>query len=137
MLKIRSLLVSLFLFFSPALALAQAAPAASGSQSGLLSFAPLVLIFIIFYFLLIRPQQKRFKEHQAMVESLKIGNEVFTSSGIFGKVKDIDDKEKLISLEVAEGVVIKILKSSVTQVAESGKKNESEGSGKKNKKSKK
>lgn len=144
MLKFRSLLASLFVFFSsiffPALALAQGAPAAA--QSGFMSFLPLIAIFVIFYFLLIRPQQKKFKEHQAMIESLKIGNEVYTSSGIVGKIKEIDAKENLIFLEIANGVVVKILKGSVSQVVDNKKDDKKDAkvdsaNSKKNKKSKK
>jgi preprotein translocase subunit YajC len=115
MLKIFSLIFAIL----PIAAFANNAP--TNPESGLMSFLPLILIFIIFYFLLIRPQQKKAKEHQEMVNNLKIGNDVCTASGIFGKVKKIDNKEQLIQLEIANNVVIKVLKASVNQVLDSKK----------------
>ena len=94
---------------------------AATQQSGIMSFIPLILIFIIFYFLLIRPQQKKAKLHQQMINELKVGNDVCTISGIFGKIKKIDDKENLVSLEVAPDVIITVLKASVNQVLDSNK----------------
>lgn len=111
----------IFFTLIPSFAFAQTAPAAASTQSQLMSFVPLVLIFIIFYFLLIRPQQKKAKAHQALINDLKIGNDVCTVSGIFGKVRKIDDKENLVFLEVAPDVVITVLKASVNQVLDSNK----------------
>ncbi len=110
---------SLLLIILPSNAFASAATGAP--ESGLMGFMPLILIFAIFYFLLIRPQQKKAKEHQEMVNELKIGNEVCTASGIFGKIKQINDKENMVDLEVADNVVITILKASVNQVLDSKK----------------
>lgn len=78
-------------------------------------FVPLILIFVIFYFLLIRPQQKRIKEHKAMVESLGRGDSVITSGGIVGKVIRIVDNEKA-EIEISENVVVQVIKSTITQV---------------------
>ncbi len=78
-------------------------------------FVPLILIFVIFYFLLIRPQQKRIKEHKAMVESLGRGDNVVTSGGIVGKVIRIVDNEKA-EIEISENVVVQVIKSTITQV---------------------
>jgi len=78
-------------------------------------FVPLILIFVIFYFLLIRPQQKRIKEHKAMVESLSRGDSVVTSGGIVGKVIRIVDNEKA-EIEISENVVVQVIKSTITQV---------------------
>jgi len=71
-------------------------------------FVPLILIFVIFYFLLIRPQQKRIKEHKAMVESLGRGDSVVTSGGIVGKVIRIVDNEKA-EIEISENVVVQVI----------------------------
>ena len=78
-------------------------------------FVPLILIFVIFYFLLIRPQQKRIKEHKAMVESLSRGDSVVTSGGIVGKVIRIVDNDKA-EIEISENVVVQVIKSTITQV---------------------
>ena len=72
----------------------------SGSGSGIAQFIPLILIFVIFYFFLIRPQQKRAKEHKAMVAALKRGDEVVTSGGIVGTVERIIDNEKVEVLKI-------------------------------------
>jgi len=78
----------------------------------------LVAIFLIFYFLIIRPQQKRAKEHQKLIESLKKGDKVITSSGIHGKVVGLDDKTVLI--EVDDGVKIKFEKAAIAAVTREG-----------------
>lgn len=96
-------------------AFAQAAGSTSDA-GGLISFLPLILIFLVFYFLLIRPQQRKYKEHQLLVNNLKIGNKVCTASGIIGVIADIDDKNSLVNLEISKGLTIQILKSSVSEV---------------------
>lgn len=79
------------------------------------SLMPFVLIFVVFYFLLIRPQQKRAKEHKAMVEGLKRGDKIITSGGIVGKVsKVINDNE--VEVEIARDVKVKIVRSTISQV---------------------
>lgn len=95
---------------------AQASDVAASSEFSFSSFVPLIAIFAIFYFLIVRPQGKKIKEHQAMVDALKIGNKVITNSGIFGVVKDIDQKENVLEVEIAEGVVVRILKNHVTDL---------------------
>ena len=82
------------------------------SGSGFAQFIPLILIFVIFYFFLIRPQQKRAKEHKLMVAGLKRGDEVVTSGGIIGKVERIlgDDK---IDLSISENVTIQVVQSTI------------------------
>jgi preprotein translocase subunit YajC len=93
------------------LAFAMGSPAggqAAGGQSALMNLVPLVFMFAIFYFLLIRPQQKKAKEHQALLSSLKKGDQVVTAGGMHGKVTAIDDT--IVTLEVATGVNIKINK---------------------------
>tara|TARA_Y100000816_G_C25659865_1_gene350387 strand:+ start:171 stop:458 length:288 start_codon:yes stop_codon:yes gene_type:complete len=77
-------------------------------------FIPLILIFVIFYFLLIRPQQKKAKEHKKMVEELKRGDKVITSGGIIGTVERIIDNEK-IEVEIAENIKVEILRSNGIQ----------------------
>ena len=78
-------------------------------------FIPLLLIFVIFYFLLIRPHQKRIKEHKAMVEALTRGDNVVTSGGIVGKIIRVIDNEKA-EVEIADNVNVQVIKSTITQV---------------------
>ena len=82
--------------------------------SGIGQFIPLILIFVIFYFFLIRPQQKKVKEHKAMVESLKRGDKVITSGGITGTIERIIDNEK-VEVEIAENVKVEIVKATGIQ----------------------
>ncbi len=100
------------IFYSESYAQSTAAPTAN--DPGILSFAPLVLIFAIFYFLLIRPQQKKYKEQQLMISNLKVGDGVSTTGGLIGKIHAIDTEKNLIELEVAKDVVIKVTRSSVS-----------------------
>ena len=82
--------------------------------SGIGQFIPLILIFVIFYFFLIRPQQKKVKEHKAMVESLKKGDKIVTSGGITGTVERLIDNDK-VEVEIAENVKVEIVKSTGIQ----------------------
>ena len=82
--------------------------------SGIGQFIPLILIFVIFYFFLIRPQQKKVKEHKEMVESLKRGDKVVTSGGITGRVERLIDNDK-VEVEIAENVKVEIVKSTGIQ----------------------
>jgi len=82
------------------------------SGSGIAQFIPLILIFVIFYFFLIRPQQKKVKEHKLMVSALKRGDDVITSGGIVGKVEKVFDDDK-IDLVISENVTIKVIKSTI------------------------
>ena len=82
--------------------------------SGIGQFIPLILIFVIFNFFLIRPQQKKVKEHKAMVESLKRGDKVITSGGITGTVERVIDNEK-VEVEIAENVKVEIVKATGIQ----------------------
>ena len=84
------------------------------SNSGIGQFIPLILIFVIFYFFLIRPQQKKAKEHKTMVENLKRGDKVITSGGIVGRVERIIDNEK-VEVEIAENVKVEIVKATGIQ----------------------
>ena len=82
--------------------------------SGIGQFIPLILIFVIFYFFLIRPQQKKVKEHKAMVEGLKRGDKVVTSGGITGTVERLNDNDK-VEVEIAANVKVEIVKSTGIQ----------------------
>jgi preprotein translocase subunit YajC len=94
-------------------AFAQAA--GGGAASAFTSFVPLILIFAIMYFLLIRPQQKKLKEHKAMVEGLRRGDQVLTQGGIIGKVTKVKEDGEL-EVEIAEGVRVRVIRSTVAQV---------------------
>ena len=80
--------------------------------SGIAQFIPLILIFVIFYFFLIRPQQKKIKEHKIMVNSLKRGDQVITSGGIVGTVERLLDDDK-IDVTISENVTVQVVKSTV------------------------
>ena len=82
--------------------------------AGIGQFIPLILIFVIFYFFLIRPQQKKVKEHKAMVESLKKGDKVVTSGGITGTISRVIDNDK-VEVEIAENVKVEIVKATGIQ----------------------
>ena len=84
------------------------------SNSGIGQFIPLILIFVIFYFFLIRPQQKKSKEHKIMVENLKRGDQVVTSGGIVGTVERVMENDK-IEIEISENVKVEIVKSTGIQ----------------------
>lgn len=90
----------------------------SGQSGSLISMLPLVLIFVVFYFMLIRPQSKRAKEHRAMIEALEAGNEVATSGGIIGKVTEVS--ESFVTVEIAPNVHVKVQRSTVAQVLPKG-----------------
>ena len=82
------------------------------SGSGFAQFIPLILIFVIFYFFLIRPQQKKVKEHKAMVQNLKRGDEVITSGGIIGRVERVFDDGRL-EMNISDGVNVQVVKDTV------------------------
>ena len=84
------------------------------SGSGFAQFIPLILIFVIFYFFLIRPQQKKVKEHKLMVEALKRGDKIITTGGIVGTVERIIDNEK-VEVNISENVNVEIVRSSGIQ----------------------
>ncbi len=83
-------------------------------DSGIAQFIPLILIFVIFYFFLIRPQQKRVKDHKAMVESLKRGDEVITSGGIVGTIDRIIDGDK-VEVIISDNVKVEVVKTTGIQ----------------------
>lgn len=78
-------------------------------------FVPLILIFVIMYFLLIRPQQKKLKEHKAMVDALRRGDQVVTQGGLIGKVAKVKDDTE-VEVELADGVKVRVVRSTIAQV---------------------
>jgi preprotein translocase subunit YajC len=100
------------MFISEAWAQAAGAPASANDM--LLNFAPFVLIFVVMWFLLIRPQQKKAKEHRAMVAALKRGDRVVTNGGIYGQVTHVADDHLMV--EIADGVKIKVVRDAVAAV---------------------
>jgi preprotein translocase subunit YajC len=99
-------------------AAAQAQSGAPGQSGGMLQIGMLVLMFVVFYFLLIRPQTKRAKEHRALVAALEVGAEVVTNGGILGKVTELG--EQYLTLEISDGVNVKIQRVMVQQVLPKG-----------------
>ncbi len=95
------------------------AQAAGGAQpNAMVQLLPLILIFVVFYFLLIRPQSKRAKEHKAMVAALAVGDEIVTSGGILGRVTETGDQ--FLTVEVADGVRVKVQRHTVSTVLPKG-----------------
>jgi preprotein translocase subunit YajC len=97
---------------------AQSAPAAAGSGSTLMSLLPMVLIFVVFYFLLIRPQTKRAKEHRALIAAIEVGAEVVTQGGVLGKVIEVGDQ--FLTVEIADNVNVKVQRHTISQVLPKG-----------------
>ena len=106
------------MFISQAYAQAAPAAAAGGTESSLMSLLPLVLMFVVLYFIMIRPQMKRQKEHKAMIESLAKGDEVITSGGMIGRIAKLG--ESYMHIEVAGGVEVQVQRSAVVQVLPKG-----------------
>lgn len=103
------------MFISTAYAQA-AAGAPGGGMESLMSLAPLVLIFVVFYFLLIRPQQKKLKEHKGMLDALRRGDRVVTGGGIIGTIVKVGTNEDDVTVEIAEGVRVRVLRGTITSV---------------------
>ena len=85
-------------------------------QSGWMGLVPYVIIFLVFYFLLIRPNEKKRKQHENLINGVKKGEEIVTSSGIYGTVIKINDNDNTVQLEIAKDISIKILKTSITDI---------------------
>lgn len=100
------------MFITPAYA--QAAGGAAANP--IVQFLPLILIFVIMYFLMIRPQQKKLKDHKAMVEALRRGDQVVTQGGIIGKISRVKEGEQDVEVEIADGVKVRVVKSTISQV---------------------
>ena len=90
----------------------------AGGGDPFLSFLPLIVIFVVFYFILIRPQTKKQKEHQEMINALEVGNEVVTAGGILGKIQEMN--ENYVSLEISENVTIKIQRQTISSLLPKG-----------------
>jgi preprotein translocase subunit YajC len=121
--KAKALCIGPFLWSLPVFissAFAQTAPAAAGGdmQSTLMGMLPLVLMFVVLYFVMIRPQMKKQKEHRAMIDALAKGDEVVTAGGVLGKVSKMGDS--YVGLEVANGVEVQVQRSAVVQVLPKG-----------------
>ena len=108
------------MFSSPAYAQSGAAAAPGGLTGILVQFAPLLLIFVIFYFLLIRPQSRRVKEHRDMIMAVKRNDVAVTTGGLIGKVTKVDEAE--IELEIAAGTRVRVVKSMLSEVRPHGAK---------------
>jgi len=93
-----------------------AAGQAGGGMAAFQQIIPLVFMFAIFYFLLIRPQQKKAKEHKALLDAMKKGDNVITAGGVHGKVTAVDDTQNIVTLEIANNVNIKITKSYIAAI---------------------
>jgi preprotein translocase subunit YajC len=104
-------------FATPAFAQTTAA-AGGGGAASLLEFLPIVAIMVLFYFLMIRPQQQRMKQHQALVSAVKRGDTVVLNSGVLGKVTKVDEGEAMV--EIAQGVNVKVVKSMISDVRTRG-----------------
>lgn len=105
------------MFATPAYAQA-AGGASAGPEAMLIQFLPLIALVVLFYFLMIRPQQRRMKQHQQMLAALKRGDVVVLSSGMIGKVVRVEDKE--VGLEIATGVTVKVVKTMIADVRARG-----------------
>jgi len=101
------------MFVSPAYA--QAAGSLGGIAGGIESFLPLILIFVVFYFLMIRPQQKRMKAHKEMLTTLRRGDRVVLGSGIMGQVSKVTSDTE-VQVEIADGVKVRVVRSSIQEV---------------------
>jgi preprotein translocase subunit YajC len=85
------------------------------NQGALIQFLPLVLIFVVFYFLLIRPQQRKAKDHKTMLDALRRGDRVVTGGGIIGTVARVENPEE-VTVDIADGVRVRVLRSTITSV---------------------
>jgi preprotein translocase subunit YajC len=101
------------LFISPAFA--QGAPAGGGTEM-ILQFVPFILIFVIMWFLIIRPQQRRVRAHQEMIKNVRRGDTVVTSGGIIGKVTKVVEDSADVEVEIADGVRVKVARAMISEV---------------------
>ncbi|WP_166040597.1 preprotein translocase subunit YajC [Sphingosinicella sp. YJ22] len=108
------------MFESPAFAQAGSAAAPDSGAGFFLNILPLLLIFVIFYFLLIRPQQRRMKQHQAMIAAVKVRDTIVTTGGLIGKVTKVDDAE--VEVELAPNVRVRVVKGMLSEVRPHGAK---------------
>jgi len=106
------------MFATPAYAQAAGPASSGGIEAMLINFLPLIALVVLFYFLMIRPQQRRMKQHQAMLAALKRGDQVVLSSGMMGKIVRVEDNE--VGVEIASGVTVKVVKSMISDVRAKG-----------------
>ena len=106
------------MFATPAFAQTAGAAPMGGPQDMLIQFLPLVALVVLFYFLMIRPQQRRVKQHQQTLSALKRGDSVVLSSGVIGKIVRVEDKE--VGVEIATGVTVKVRKGMIAEVTARG-----------------
>lgn len=104
------------MFFSTAWAQDAAGAASAGPAGMLTSFAPLVLIFVVFYFLLIRPQQKKAKQHREMLGNVRRGDRVVTAGGIIGTVSKVEGESNELTVEIAPNVKVRVLRSTISDI---------------------
>ncbi len=105
------------MFISPAYA--QTATGAASAPNALIQFVPLIFIFVIFYFLMIRPQQRRLREHRATIDAVKKGDTVVTGGGLIGRVTKVQDNE--VEVEIAANTRVRVVKSTLADVRGAGK----------------
>lgn len=115
-----ALLLLCFALVDQAFAMGGGPPSPSGEQPNMLiTMAPFLLMFVVMYFLIIRPQHKKQKEQQQMIDSLKKGDRVVTSGGVHGTITGIKEKEGILMLQVAKDVQVEVSRGSVSRVVES------------------
>jgi preprotein translocase subunit YajC len=100
--------------------LAMTSSGQGGGGGGLGMLLPIILIFVIMYFLMIRPQQKKHREHQQMIQSLRKGDRVVTSGGLYATVLNIKEKDNVVVLKIAEGVKVEIQRNSIAGLIQKG-----------------
>ena len=108
------------MFATPAYAQAAGGAAGAGPEALLMQFLPLVALVVLFYFLMIRPQQRRMKQHQAMIAAVKVRDTIVTTGGLIGKVTKVDEHE--IELEIAANTRVRVVKSMLSEVRPHGTK---------------
>lgn len=106
------------MFATPAFAQTAAGAASGGPQDMLIQFLPLIALVVLFYFLMIRPQQRRMKAHQQAISAIKRGDVVVLPSGVIGKVVRVEDNE--VGVEIATGVTVKVVKAMISEVRTRG-----------------
>jgi preprotein translocase subunit YajC len=115
--------------FDIAYAMSQSGGAAGQGQGGIAgSLVPLILMFVIFYFLLIRPQQKKSKEHQSMINSLRKGDRIITTGGLYGRITGISDQT--LTVEIADRVRVKVARGNVAALAQATQQSQNTKKGK-------
>ncbi len=115
-------ILSLFTFLFLSLDAFADAADAQAAPNPLMQVVPILAVFVIFYFLILRPQQKKQKEHQGMIDGLKSGNKIVTNAGMIGVIKEIDKEKDLITLTISDKVDILIYRKSISHVFEAEKK---------------